>query len=93
MPIGICLEYWKPAEHWSAIESLGVTPVALDGTDFYSSEKISCANCLVAHHADGRTLFSHKAVTPVIVAPNVRQAVPLRPEFCAPQDGVAETGL
>jgi len=65
----------------------GLAPVALDGTDFHSSEKISCANCLVTRHADGRTVFSHKAVTPVIVAPNVRQAVPLRPEFCAPQDG------
>ena len=65
----------------------GLTPVALDGTDFHSSEKISCPNCLVTRHADGRTVFSHKAVTPVIVAPNVRQVVPLRPEFCAPQDG------
>jgi len=65
----------------------GLTPVALDGTDFHSSEKISCPNCLVTRHADGRTVFSHKAVTPVIVAPNVRQAVPLRPEFCVPQDG------
>lgn len=61
--------------------------VALDGTDFYSSEKISCPNCLVARHKTGRTTFSHKAVTPTIVSPNVRQAVPLRPEFVAPQDG------
>ena len=61
--------------------------VALDGTDFHSSEKISCPDCLVARHRDGRTVFSHKAVTPVIVAPGVRQAVPLRPEFVAPQDG------
>lgn len=57
-----------------------LTPVALDGTDFHSSEKISCPNCLVTRHADGRTVFSHKAVTPVIVAPNVRQAVPLSGE-------------
>ena len=65
----------------------GLMPIALDGTDFHSSEKISCPGCLVTRHADGRTVFSHKAVTPVIVAPNVRQAVPLRPEFCASQDG------
>jgi len=65
----------------------GRTPVALDGTDFHSSEKISCPGCLVTRHRDGRTVFSHKAVTPVIVAPGVRQAVPLRPEFVAPQDG------
>jgi len=36
---------------------------------------------------NGRMVFSHKAVTPVIVAPNVRHAVPLRPLFRAPQDG------
>ena len=65
----------------------GLTPVALDGTDFHSSEKISCPRCLVTRHRDGRTVFSHKAVTPVIVAPGVRQAVPLRPEFVGPQDG------
>ena len=57
--------------------------IALDGTDFHSSEKISCPNCLVTRHKDGREVFSHKAVTPVIVAPGIRQAVPLRPEFCA----------
>lgn len=65
----------------------GRTLVALDGTDFHSSGKISCPGCLVTRHKDGRTVFSHKAVTPVIVAPGVRQAVPLRPEFVAPQDG------
>lgn len=64
--------------------------VALDGTDFHSSENISCPDCLVTRHRDGRTVFSHKAVTPVIVAPGVRQAVPLRPEFVAPQDGAEE---
>lgn len=61
--------------------------VALDGTDFHSSEKISCPNCLIARHGDGRTVFSHKAVTPTIISPNVSQAVPLPPEFVAPQDG------
>ncbi|MEI7903360.1 MAG: ISNCY family transposase [bacterium] len=65
----------------------GRMPVALDGMDFHSSQKISCPNCLVARHRDGRTVFSHKAVTPVIVAPGIRQAVPLRPEFVVPQDG------
>lgn len=65
----------------------GHTLIALDGTDFYSSEKISCPNCLVARHKDGRTVFSHKAVTPTILSPNVRQSVPLRPEFITPQDG------
>jgi hypothetical protein len=65
----------------------GRTLVALDGTDFHSSEKISCPDCLAARHRDGRTVFSHKAVTPAVVAPGVPQAVPLRPEFVTPQDG------
>ena len=65
----------------------GRTLVALDGTDFHSPEKISCPDCLAARHRDGRTVFSHKAVTPAVVAPGVPQAVPLRPEFVTPQDG------
>jgi hypothetical protein len=68
----------------------GRTAVALDGTDFHSSEKISCQECLVAHHRDERIVFSHKAVTPVIVAPGIKEAIPLRPEFVVPQDGAVK---
>lgn len=61
--------------------------IALDGTQTHHSEKIYCAKCTVREHANGRTDYSHTALTPVLVAPGDPRAVPLRPEFVVPQDG------
>ena len=65
----------------------GLRLVALDGVSFHESESIHCPSCTVKHHADGRVSYSHSAVTPVLVAPGVSRAIPLRPEFVVPQDG------
>lgn len=62
--------------------------IALDGTDFFSSEKISCPHCTRQTLKNGKTLHRHTAVTPVIVAPGQPQVVPLPPEFVRPQDGL-----
>ena len=59
----------------------------IDGTDFFSSEKISCPNCSHQTLKNGKTLYRHIAVTPVIVAPNQADVIPLPPEFVYPQDG------
>ncbi len=62
--------------------------VALDGTDSFSSEKISCPCCTQQTLKNGQTLYRHTLVTPVIVAPGQSQVVPLPPEFVRVQDGV-----
>jgi hypothetical protein len=61
--------------------------IALDGTDFFSSEKISCAGCSETRLKNDRVLYRHLAVTPVLVAPGQANAIPLPPEFVQPQDG------
>lgn len=61
--------------------------IALDGTDFFSSEKISCAGCSETRLKNDRVLYRHIAVTPVLVAPGQANAIPLPPEFVQPQDG------
>ncbi len=61
--------------------------IAVDGTDVFSSEKISCPHCSTQKLKDGNTLCRHTVVTPVIVAPGHSQVVPLPPEFVTPQDG------
>lgn len=61
--------------------------VALDGTQCFSSKKIHCKNCSVTHHRDGTITYSHSVITPVIVAPGQKHAIPLCPEFITPQDG------
>ena len=61
--------------------------VALDGTDSFSSEKISCPCCTRQTLKNGKTLYRHAVVTPVIVAPGQSRVVPLPPEFVSAQDG------
>ena len=65
----------------------GTTPIALDGTWYFSSENIHCPQCSSIAHANGSTTYYHSAITPVIVAPGQKQAIGLRPEFIVPQDG------
>ena len=60
--------------------------IALDGTQYHSSNTIHCEQCTVTQR-NGQTTYSHSVVTPVIVAPGQRCALPLAPEFITPQDG------
>ena len=61
--------------------------IALDGTDFFSSEKISCPCCTQSTLKNGKTLSRHIAVTPVLVSPKQNNVVALAPQFVEPQDG------
>jgi hypothetical protein len=64
--------------------------IALDGTWYFSSQKLHCQNCSCLRHADGTTTHYHSAITPIIVSPGCSQVVPLRPEFIQPQDGTTK---
>ena len=64
--------------------------VVLDGTQYFSSQKISCPQCSTQQHANGTLTYSHRMLTPVIVAPGQEQGIPLPPEFIGPQDGHAK---
>ena len=61
--------------------------IALDGTQYFSSNKIHCDNCSVKNHKNGKKTYSHSAVTPVILKPGKNKVIPLEPEFITPQDG------
>lgn len=72
----------------TAFQALGgTTPIALDGTWYFSSENIHCDRCSTIQHKDGPLTYYHSAITPVIVAPGQKHAIALRPEFIVPQDG------
>ena len=66
--------------------------IALDGTDFFSSEKISCACCSETRLKNDRVRYRHIAVTPVLVAPGQANAIPLPPEFVQPQNNQNKQG-
>ena len=61
--------------------------IALDGTEYFSSQNIHCENCSQKKHKNGNITYFHTAVTPVIVAPGNNKVIALQPEFVVPQDG------
>jgi hypothetical protein len=64
--------------------------VVLDGTQYFTSQNISCPQCSRQTHSNGTTTYSHQMLTPVIVAPHQNKVIPLPPEFIVPQDGHAK---
>jgi len=65
---------------------LGQWLCALDGTQYFSSQKIHCAQC-TTRVANGGTYYSHSLVAPLLVAPGENRVIALEPEFVRPQDG------
>jgi hypothetical protein len=61
--------------------------IALDGTEYFCSQKLSCSNCSSRARANGRTEHFHAMLSAAMVAPGHERALPLEPEFIAPQDG------
>ena len=64
--------------------------VALDGTEYYSSQSISCLCCSTRTSRKGQVTYSHKALLPVIVVPGQSSVISLSPAFITPQDGHAK---
>ena len=48
---------------------------SLDGTEYFSSQKIHCCHCCHRTHKNGSTTYFHAAVTPVLVAPGRPQVI------------------
>ena len=61
--------------------------IAMDGTEYFSSNRIHCPHCSTRTSKLGETRYFHSVVTPVIVSPHRSQVIPLVPEFVIPQDG------
>jgi hypothetical protein len=60
---------------------------SLDGVYYFSSQKISCPRCQIKERGEGERLYTHSAITPVVVAPGSAHVLPYVPEFITPQDG------
>jgi hypothetical protein len=61
--------------------------IALDGTEYFSSSQIHCAQYSSRTMKSGEVHYFHSVVTPVIVCPERSQVIPLPPEFIVPQGG------
>jgi hypothetical protein len=65
----------------------GHTLIALDGTQYFCSNKLSCRNCSTRKHANGQIDYFHTVVAASVVKPGKNWVLPLRPEFIEPQQG------
>lgn len=61
--------------------------LAMDGTGYYSSEKVHCKNCLVKKHKSGKTTYSHQMLAGCLVHPLMKQVIPVAPEPIQNSDG------
>jgi hypothetical protein len=61
--------------------------VALDGSQYFSSEKINCPSCLTYKHSKTKLRYSHQILQAVMLAPAMRQVIPLAPEPIIRADG------
>lgn len=74
--------YLQPYQQWN-----GHLLVALDGTEYFKSQKIHCECCSSRTHKTGSVTYFHQAILPVIVSPQQTQVIALAPEFVTFQDG------
>lgn len=61
--------------------------MSLDGVYYFCSQKVSCQKCQTQELGNGEILYKHSAITPVIVSPAYKLALPYVPEYVVPQDG------
>lgn len=61
--------------------------ISCDGTKTISSQKVHCKNCSQQNLGNGKTLYTHNAILPVIVKAGESRVLVLEPEFITPQDG------
>ena len=71
-----------------AFQRLGErTLIALDGTEYFCSQKLGCPNCQTRKRSNGKTESYHSMLAATLVAPGHNMVMPLMPEFIAKPDG------
>jgi hypothetical protein len=65
----------------------GRTLIALDGTEYFASQKITCPHCQTRRRSNGKVESYHSMLAATVVAPGHSKVVPLMPEFIVKPDG------
>jgi hypothetical protein len=61
--------------------------ITLDGSEYFSSEKIYCDNCLTKKSRGGGIRYYHQILQAALVYPGMKKVIPLAPEFIRNTDG------
>jgi hypothetical protein len=84
-------DLFRPLQRGKHIEQFqvldGYNLVLLDGSQYFSSEKIHCPHCLFKTSSKGKVRYHHQILQAVIARPGLRQVIPLAPEPIRNEDG------
>jgi hypothetical protein len=61
--------------------------ISVDGTGYFSSQRIHCARCAEKHHRNGTTTYYHRMLRAVLVHPDCAEVFPFAPEPILKPDG------
>jgi len=61
--------------------------IALDGSQYFSSDKINCPSCLTYKGSKSKLRYSHQILQAVMLNLDMRQVIPLAPEPIIKADG------
>jgi hypothetical protein len=76
------IEQLRKRDGLKALQRLGGrTLVALDGTEYFCSQKLSCPQCLTRKRSNGKTEHYHAMLAAMIVAPGHNMVLPLDNRF------------
>jgi hypothetical protein len=84
-------DFFRPLQRGKHLEQYRVLGdryiVALDGSQYFASEKVSCSGCLFKEGKKGAIRYFHQIVQAAIMHPDMRQVIPLAPEEVKNTDG------
>ncbi len=84
-------DYFRQLQRSKQLEQLQFLPrtylVTLDGSEYFSSEKIKCPQCLVTIPKKGNPRYHHQILQAAIVCPGIRQIIPIAAEAIQNTDG------
>jgi len=85
-------DVFRPLQRGKVLEKMafmdGYYIVSLDGTGYFSSDKIHCKSCLEkTNPKTGKVTYHHQMLGAAIVHPDFKEVIPLLPEPIIKQDG------
>ncbi|MBU0706680.1 hypothetical protein KJ807_05710 [Patescibacteria group bacterium] len=84
-------EYLNRLQRGKHLESYQLFPgthyVAVDGSQYFGSEKVGCDHCLERKHRGGNVSYSHHILQAAVMHPDKNQVLPLMPEEIRNEDG------
>jgi len=84
-------DFYEKLRRHKHLEDYAILPNVLmctiDGTQYHSSNSVSCNGCLTKEHKTGKITYSHGVLQGAIMHPDKKQVLPVMPEAIKNEDG------